>query len=189
MDGESRTTHKIITIPNILSFFRLLLIPVMWELYVVRHEPCWTIAVLVLSGITDVVDGKIARKFHMTSNFGKVLDPIADKLTQLALLACLLIQHAELVYVLAVQVVKEISMAVSGLVVIKKTRKINSSIWPGKACTVILYISLLLLFLIPDMSANWVWTLAVICMVAIVGSFLLYMRHYRNLLRQQAKEE
>ena len=189
MEGEAKYSNKIFTIPNLLSFFRLLLIPVMWVLYVEWHEPLWTIAVVVLSGLTDVVDGKIARNFHMTSNLGKILDPIADKLTQLALLAILLVQHEELVYVLALQILKEIGMVISGLVVIKKTRVINGAIWPGKVCTVILYATLLLLFLVPEMPAGAVWTLVLLCMVAIVGSFLLYMRHYRNLIRGLKQDE
>lgn len=185
MDEELIRSNKILTIPNILSLFRLLLIPVMWELYVEQDEPGWTIAVLALSGLTDIADGKIARKFNMMSNLGKILDPLADKLTQIALLAILLVQHGELVYVLGLQIAKEIGMGIAGLVVLKKTRTINSAIWPGKACTVILYATLLLLFAMPDMSTRIVWCLVALCMAAIVVSFVLYMRHYRNLIRQQ----
>ena len=185
MEEELQRSNKILTIPNVLSLFRLLLIPVMWELYVVQDEPGWTIAVLGLSGLTDIADGKIARKFNMMSNLGKILDPVADKLTQLALLAILLVQHEELVYVLGLQILKEIAMGVAGLIVLQKTRTINSAIWPGKVCTVILYTTLLLLFLVPDMHTDLVWVLVVLCMAAIVVSFGLYMRHYRNLIRQQ----
>ena len=79
---EEKYKHKIITIPNILSLFRLLLIPVIMWLYIVRKDPLWTTAVLALSGITDIVDGIVARKCHMVSDFGKAFDPVADKLTQ-----------------------------------------------------------------------------------------------------------
>ena len=81
---------KILTIPNIMSFFRLVLIPIIVYLYVVKNSYLWTIILLLISGATDIVDGFIARKFNMISNFGKAIDPIADKLTQLALLCCLL---------------------------------------------------------------------------------------------------
>lgn len=185
MEQERKRTGKILTIPNLLSMFRLALIPVMWELYVVQDEPGWTIAVLGLSGLTDIADGKIARKFNMTSDLGKILDPMADKLTQMALLAILLVQHAELIYVLILQVIKEAAMGIAGLVVIRKTRTVNSAIWPGKACTVILYTTLLLLFLLPDMHTELVWLLVILCVIAIVVSFGLYMRHYRNLIRQK----
>ena len=86
---EEKYKHKIITIPNILSFFRLLLIPVIVWLYIVKKDPIWTMAVLALSGITDIVDGIIARKCNMVSDFGKAFDPVADKLTQIAMLFCL----------------------------------------------------------------------------------------------------
>ena len=90
---QQESSKKIFTIPNLLSFFRILLIPLMWYLYVIAHEPGWTVAVLALSGLSDLVDGKIARKYHMTSDLGKVLDPIADKLTQVTLVVCLISQR------------------------------------------------------------------------------------------------
>ena len=68
---EEKYKHKIITIPNILSFFRLLLIPVIMWLYIVKEAPVLTTVILALSGITDIVDGIIARKCHMVSDFGK----------------------------------------------------------------------------------------------------------------------
>ena len=81
--------NRVLTIPNLLSFFRLCLIPVIIWLYCVREDSLGTAAVLALSGLTDVVDGRIARRFHMVSSFGKALDPVADKLTQIAMLFCL----------------------------------------------------------------------------------------------------
>ena len=68
---EEKYKHKIITIPNVLSFFRLLLIPVIVWLYIVKKDPIWTMAILALSSITDIVDGIIARKCNMISDFGK----------------------------------------------------------------------------------------------------------------------
>ena len=86
--GSSQS--RILTIPNLLSFFRLCLIPVFMWLYCVEKNYLWTGIILILSGLTDTVDGIIARKFNMISDLGKVLDPIADKLTQAAMLFCLL---------------------------------------------------------------------------------------------------
>ena len=85
---EEKYKHKIITIPNVLSFFRLLLIPVIMWLYIVKEDPAYTMVILLLSGITDIVDGIIARKCHMVSDFGKAIDPVTDKLTQIAMLCC-----------------------------------------------------------------------------------------------------
>ena len=84
---------QILTLPNLLSLFRLLLIPVIVWLYSVQKNYYAAIGVILLSGISDIVDGWIARRFAMVSDFGKILDPVADKLTQAALLVCLLSQY------------------------------------------------------------------------------------------------
>ena len=86
---KNKCQKEIWTIPNILSMFRIALIPVLVWMYVVVQDDFMTLCLLSLSGITDIVDGIIARKFQMISDFGKVLDPVADKLTQTAMLVCL----------------------------------------------------------------------------------------------------
>ncbi len=179
---QQESSKKIFTIPNLLSFFRILLIPLMWYLYVIAHEPGWTVAVLALSGLSDLVDGKIARKYHMTSDLGKVLDPIADKLTQVTLVVCLISRHRQLCYVLALQIVKELTMAGAGLLVLKRTKQVYSAILPGKICTVCLDISLLLLFLFPQMPEPAVWLLTLLCCCAIIVSLGLYLAYYHALL-------
>ena len=136
---EEKYKNKIITIPNILSLFRLLLIPVIVWLYVVKHSPVWTCMVLILSGITDVVDGIIARKCHMVSDFGKAFDPVADKLTQIAMLFCLVTRFKWMLLPLCVMIVKEIVAGILGLVVIRKTGNVDGAVWHGKATTVSLY--------------------------------------------------
>ena len=83
---------EILTIPNLLSFFRLILIPVYMSIYLDAQETrdyVFAGTILAISCATDAVDGKIARKFNMITTFGKFLDPLADKLTQFALLLCL----------------------------------------------------------------------------------------------------
>ena len=85
---------KILTIPNLLSCLRLALIPCFVWAYLVRRDPRLTVALLLLSGLTDIADGFIARHYDMVSNLGKVLDPLADKLTQAAMLVCLTSQRS-----------------------------------------------------------------------------------------------
>lgn len=134
-----------------------------------------------LSGLSDLVDGKIARKYHMTSDLGKVLDPIADKLTQVTLVVCLISRHRQLCCVLALQIVKELTMAGAGLLVLKRTKQVYSVILPGKICTVCLDISLLLLFLFPQMPEPAVWLLTLLC-CAIISPLGLYLVYYHALL-------
>ena len=136
---EGKYKDKIITIPNLLSLFRLALIPVIVWLYIVMEDPFWTAAVLVLSGVTDIVDGIIARKCRMVSDFGKALDPVADKLTQIAMLLCLVTRFQWMLLPLCVMVVKELLAGILGLMVIRKTGKVKGARWHGKATTASLY--------------------------------------------------
>lgn len=145
--------NRIFTIPNILSFMRLCLIPLFIWLYCVEQKFILTAYILILSGITDVVDGFIARHFHMTSDLGKILDPIADKLTQAAMLFCLLTSFPLMLAPLALMVLKELYMGITGLMVIKKTGHVYSSRWHGKAATCLLYAMMLLHVLWHDIPA------------------------------------
>ncbi len=133
------TKDQILTIPNILSFFRLALIPVIVWLYVFAHEHVWTALVILLSSLTDIVDGFIARKFNMTSDFGKAIDPLADKLTQLAVLFCLLTDFPLIALPIIIMVVKEVGSFILRLIVYKKTERVDSAEWHGKVNTVLLH--------------------------------------------------
>lgn len=136
---SSKYQKKILTIPNVLSFFRLCLIPVIVWLYCVEEDSLWTMLVLILSGVTDVVDGIIARRCGMVSDFGKAFDPVADKLTQIAMLFCLVTRFPLMMIPLVILVIKEIIAAVTGLLTIKKTNEVMGAVWHGKATTVLLY--------------------------------------------------
>ena len=105
--AEMDKRRRALTIPNLLSAFRILLVPVMAALYCGAGNYPLTAGVLLLSGATDVADGYIARRFHMVSDLGKVLDPVADKLTQAAALGCLLTRFEAMWWVLGVLVCKE----------------------------------------------------------------------------------
>ena len=101
---------EILTIPNLLTLFRLLLIPVYVRIYLHASEDSeFFLAgiILAVSCITDMVDGQIARHFNMISRLGKVLDPLADKLTQLALILCLSSKYSILYPVLVLFLVKD----------------------------------------------------------------------------------
>lgn len=130
---------QILTIPNLLSMFRILLIPLIVWLYCGKQDYPLAAWVLVLSGATDIADGFIARHFHMVSDLGKVLDPIADKLTQTAALGCLLTRFQAVWWLLGVLVVKEAVMAVMGILVIRRTKAVYSAAWHGKLATCVLY--------------------------------------------------
>ncbi len=138
------TKDQILTIPNILSFFRLALIPVIVWLYVFVGSREWTTIIILLSGLTDIIDGFIARKFNMTSDFGKAIDPLADKLTQLAVLCCLLIDFPLIALPITVMVIKEVSSFILRFILFKKTERVDGAHWHGKVNTVLLHSIILL---------------------------------------------
>ena len=139
---------KIFTIPNLMSVFRIILIPfILWMFFTERYFVA--AALLVLSGITDVLDGIIARRFHVISALGKALDPIADKLTFLAVLISLCFISETMIALVAITVLRELAMGVMGLLIVKKTGTTYSSRWHGKISTVFLYLT---------MFINLVWT-------------------------------
>lgn len=158
-----------------MSIFRILLIPIIWYLYVVKQDYALTATFVVLSGATDVVDGFIARKFNMISEFGKFIDPIADKLTQAALIYCLISRFPNMLFVFILMAVKESLNAVSFIILKKKTGKMLSASWHGKLATVLLYTMLFLhivWFSIPTAASN---LFILLSSSAMVLSLVLYL--------------
>jgi len=172
------------TIPNLLSLLRICLIPVILWLYCAREEHMLAGGVLLLSGATDIADGFIARRFHMASSLGKVLDPAADKLTQAAMLFCLVPRFPWMAVPIVLMVAKEIFMSVTGAIIIRRTGIVLGAEWHGKAATCLLYAVILLHMcwngLSPAVSALSVGA----CTVMIAVSFALYGRRNRRILRQ-----
>ena len=183
------TQNKILTIPNMLSFFRLCLIPVIMWLYCVEDNYLWAGIVLIVSGITDIVDGFVARHFHMTSDLGKVLDPVADKLTQAAMLFCLLTRFPLMILPLGIMVLKEFFMGVTGLMVIQKTGKVFGADWHGKVTTWLLYAMMILHVFWYNIPAALSRILIAACVVMMLISLVLYGRHNLKALREDRKPE
>lgn len=146
---------EIFTIPNLLSLFRLILIPVYVHIYLNATEDQQYVtagAIMALSCITDLVDGKIARHFNMISNVGKVLDPLADKFTQLALILCLSAKYVILYPVLVLFLTKELFQLFVAIIHIRKGKALPGALMIGKICTTVLFISLIALVLFPRMN-------------------------------------
>lgn len=165
---------KIFTIPNILSFFRLCLIPLIIWLYCAEHNYLWAGNVLILSGLTDLVDGFIARKFNMVSDLGKVLDPVADKLTQAAMLVCLLLRFPLMILPLVLLLIKETFMGISGFLVIKKTGRVYGAKWHGKIATCLLYATMILHVFWNEITPVVSAVSIIACAVMILVSLVLY---------------
>lgn len=184
MQNYKPKRSQIFNIPNLLSFFRLALIPVIVWLYCGLEHYALATVVLIVSGLTDIADGYIARRFDMITDFGKVFDPVADKLTQIATLFCLATRFEVMVILLVLLIVKEVIAAITGLMVIHRTGIVMSALWHGKATTFMLYTTMivhLIWFKIPvDISL----LLTGICTVMIVFSAVLYCRRNTRALAQ-----
>ncbi len=173
----------IFTVPNLLSLFRLCLIPILVRLYVVDKNYMGTLAVLLLSGATDVVDGFIARHFNMVSDLGKVLDPIADKFTQGVMLICLITRFPLMSVPLAALAVKELCMGITGILVVRRKKTFIGAKWHGKAATVCLYAAMVLHVVWYGITPTASLISIVLCTLMIVISFVLYMLLNLRLLR------
>lgn len=164
--------REIFTIPNLLSLFRILLIPVYITIYLNaadHRQHLLAGLILALSCLTDMADGIIARKFHMITNVGKLLDPLADKLTQLALILSLSAKYRALYPVLALFLGKELFQCFALVMFAQKGKMLPGALMAGKLCTTVLFSSLILLVLLPELRQETVSALTVID-----GGFLLY---------------
>lgn len=169
------------SIPNLLSYFRLLLIPLFIQLYI-RGDFTEALITLAASGLSDIIDGRIARKYNMVTDLGKVLDPVADKLTQCAMMICVATRYPAMWWLLGIHVVKELIMTVVGYYVLKKTDTINSAIWCGKLCTGVIYAVMMSHVILPDIPQSVSAASAAVCAGLIVLSLVVYTARYVRLL-------
>ena len=182
---EQNTRKQLFTIPNLLSLLRLCMIPLIIWLYCTQKNYALTAVVLVLSGLTDMVDGYIARRFNMVTDLGKALDPVADKLTQASVIFCLLSRFRMMLVPLLLLIFKEVCNGVISLVVIKKTDKDCGADWHGKVCTWLLYAMMFVHIVWFDISREWTTALIGICVIMMTLSFALYMvRNYKMLTKE-----
>jgi len=191
--------ENIWTIPNIISFIRILLIPVFGVLFY-KCELLWALLILAFSGFTDFIDGKLARKLNQVSELGKMLDPIADKLTQatIAIVYFFTFRNAEnetlnlFAWVFLLFILKELVMLVGGAIMIAVGIRPGAAEIYGKAATLVFYVVMVILmafgpeigafraeegaiaqlFTLPD---TVMMVLVVISLIMTIIAFLSYM--------------
>lgn len=168
----------VFTIPNLLSLLRLLLIPVYLSIYLRAtqlREFRFAGVILILSCLTDMMDGFIARRFRMISKLGKVLDPIADKLTQLSLILCLSGRYPVLGWVLMLLLIKELFQVLTALMMLRCGKALDGAIPAGKVCTAVLFSSMILLVMFPDLSPAAVNGIALTDSLFLIYAFAGYV--------------
>ena len=183
---------EILTVPNLLSLFRLLLIPVYMVIYLNANgnQTNYYIAgaILAVSCLTDLIDGKIARHFNLITNVGKLLDPVADKATQFTLIVCLASRYPVLYYVIALFVVKEAFQLFAAYWLYRKGKILKGALISGKICTTVLFLSLISMVVFPWLTHEQVQVIAVIDLIFMVMAFTEYAityfskkNHFENL--------
>ncbi len=177
-------------IPNALSLLRIALIPVFAVLYLLRLD-MWAFGVLLVSGLTDCVDGFVARRFNMITDCGKLLDPLSDKLTQVTVVVCLTTRYPELLPLTVLCFVKELSQGIGGILLLKKNVQAQGARWFGKVSTVLFYATMLVIVLWYDtlsVVAPWMlWLLVSLVGVSMLIAFVGYLQMFLR-FRQDADE-
>lgn len=179
---------EIFSIPNMMGYFRILLIPVFCYLYITAESEkdyMWAAFVVLISSLTDLFDGKIARRFNMITELGKALDPVADKLTHAALAVCLATRYPLMWLLIALMAVKEGYMGIMGILFLRKGKMLDGAMWFGKVCTALLFVGLLVLFLFPALPEIFVNTLIAVMMTVMAVTLFLYVPVFRKMKEEK----
>ncbi|MBQ3894380.1 MAG: CDP-alcohol phosphatidyltransferase family protein [Clostridia bacterium] len=180
---------RVFTIPNMMSFFRIALIPFIIWAYFGMKSVTVTVILIAVSAVTDILDGWVARRFNQVSEFGIFIDPVADKLTQGTLLLCLIPKYKLIIALVAVFVIREVIMFFAGLKVKLVTDRLQSAKWYGKVNTVVVegvIMALIIFTKIPRTVAN---ILIGVCIVSVIVSLILYLAGYRKVLAEAEKRQ
>lgn len=173
-------------VPNALTVLRFLLIPII-VIACVQGQYILAIAVLSISGLTDILDGTIARKYNYITDFGKLMDPLADKATQISLLTTLFIKGAIPIWILAIVVLKEFCMVLGASFLYGKELVVSSK-WYGKLATVLFYVAMVIsLFLeqIGNTTNNIIKAIGIadtiiyyLAVITTIASLIMYMKAF-----------
>ena len=175
------------TIPNIMGYFRILLIPVFLYLYYhaeSTRDYVMSFVVLIISYLTDFFDGKIARKFNMVTDFGKMLDPVADKLTQWSMAIAISFRFPIMISFVILFALKEFYMGMMGLYIMKKYQKVNMAQMFGKISTALLDMGVLVLLFFTSIPLKTANTIIYCMMVVVVLAWVRYIFYHINEIRE-----
>ncbi|MDO5124042.1 MAG: CDP-alcohol phosphatidyltransferase family protein [Eubacteriales bacterium] len=190
----------IFTVPNILSYLRIILIAPFVGFFVVDEYVPAAIC-LIASALSDCVDGFLARKLNQVTQLGKMLDPVADKLTLLAVGVCICIKEPIVIPTIVIMMIKDIAMIIGASVLIKKGLMPTASKWYGKVGTVCFYVSVTVIvvfqLVLPQFEGfepiPWFpyvsITLLTITTIIMLYSLFKYAQIFRKMLRDEKQKE
>lgn len=170
---QKKQYNKNLNIPNTLTVIRFFLI-IPFVYYFMNNSYLAAFIILGISGVTDMLDGMIARKFNQFTELGQMLDPLFDKMTQAAVAVCFAIKEPNLIPLLAIFVVKEGLMVAGAINLISRNKKRpGGSKWYGKVATVLFYFSFGIL-----VALKWIWNyeslLLNVVLLSITAAFMIY---------------
>lgn len=168
-------------VPNTLTILRFILIPFIL-VSLVKNNYMLTFIFLTASGLTDILDGYIARKFDLITNFGKLVDPLADKCTQITVLTTLALKGIIPVWIIIILFLKEFIM-ISGASFLYGKELVVSSKWYGKLSTVLFYIAIVMSLAIKYFNINYSFDIYIYYLALIFTIFSLFM-YFQAFYRQ-----
>lgn len=175
------------SIPNMISIGRIFLVPVFALLYT-QDKVMAAMGVLLLAAASDVLDGAIARRFHMETELGRALDPIADKLIQAAMMLCALWRTSSVWLLLGLHLLRELSLGVMSLHVLRITGHVYSAKWYGKVCTACVYVVMIAALAFPRIPGRVIDLGVMLCSVLMALCLLGYMLNFQKILLQYGEK-
>ncbi|MDO4275386.1 MAG: CDP-alcohol phosphatidyltransferase family protein [Eubacteriales bacterium] len=178
------------SVPNLMGYFRILLVPVYLAVYLnaeTTRDYYIAAGIMVLSFLTDLFDGKVARRFDMVTEFGKILDPVADKITQGTMALSFSFRFPAVRVLLGIFLIKEIFMGAAGAYMMRKGRRMDGAQMHGKICTAVLDVIMFLLLLIPDIPGGFVAVLVTVGVAVMLWSLAAYARMYLDMWKEIKK--
>ena len=170
-----------------MGYFRILMIPVFLYLYYSAEstkEYVISFIALAVSYLTDFFDGRVARKFDCVTEFGKVLDPFADKLTQCAIAVAVCMRFKAMIYFLVLFVCKEFYMGVIGIYLLKKYQKLNAAQMYGKIYTWVVDMGVMALLFFTNMPTGIANGIVVFMIVVLIATWILYLKFHFKIIKK-----
>lgn len=173
----------LLNLPNTLTVIRFFLIPLFIFVFFSHLKFNYIIAIVIflLSGITDILDGYIARKYNMVTKFGKLFDPFADKLMIIGVLWCLETKKFIPSIILYIVLLKELVMIVGSLFLYRRINLVVSSNIYGKISTFLFYVAIILLLLKIRISLYFLIVAVIFALFALIVYSVKYISEYRRI--------
>lgn len=185
---EKKARNQNLTVPNLLSIIRILIVP-FFAYYFMKDNIVVSVILIGISGLSDAVDGFIARRFNQITELGKMLDPFADKITQATVAVCLAIKYPAICPLLILFIIKELLMLALAITLLKKMRKPCAARWYGKVATTLFYVSVIVIVSMSLFEVDkFVFDVVSNILLAVTGIMMVYSAYkyfeiYRTLIK------